>query len=152
MHTFVLMGQGGRLSSFGMISLHSRIPGSSSIHSWNDPRVLKLIKDYPGKIAVVGYSLGANQLGWISDHCGKEIELGVAYDPSRYSPLVKNGYQRAPKFKKLLCYYNEGAMFFGGSYYKGSNVELVKVNNFHLGIQFMEDLHKKTLEAIKEVE
>ncbi len=151
MHTFVLMGQGGRLTSQGIVNLYNRIPGSKSLHAWNDPSVLKEIKKYKDKIAVVGYSLGANQLGWISLYCDKDIDLGVAYDPSRLSPLVKDGYQRAPRFKKLLCYYNAGAFLFGGSYYKGSNVELTHVHNFHLGIQFDGALHAKTLKAIQDL-
>lgn len=149
--TFVLLGQGGYLTSPGMVSLAARLP-NASVHSWDDSSVLHEINQTKAKVAVVGYSLGANQLGWLSASTAKTIELGVAYDPSRLSPLVKliggKYAQTASRFNRLLCFRNVGAWVFGGSTYTGKNVEEITVNNFHLGIQFNEELHAKTIAAV----
>jgi hypothetical protein len=149
------MGQGGRATSPGMVSLAERLEefGKSSVHAWDDPMVVQLLNAAlrsGGKAAVVGYSLGANQLGYISPLVHYRIDLGIAYDPSRFSPLVKNGVQTAPNFRKLVCYHNVGAWWFGGSRYEGPNVKTVKVNAFHLAVQFDEALHLRTIEEIKQ--
>lgn len=148
--TFVLLGQGGRMTSPGMVSLAQRL--GASVNSWNDGDVLSAINQTKGKIAVIGYSLGANQLGWISKYVTRKIDLGVAYDPSWMSPLVKyldgKYAQVAPKFNRLICYRNSGAWIWGGSTYTGKNVEEHVVNAFHLGIQFNETLHQKTIAAV----
>ncbi len=146
--TFVLMGQGGRVTSPGMVSLASRLP-NATVHSWDDGDVIPGVNTWPSKVAIVGFSLGANALGHIGAHARREIDLGVAYDPSRLSPLVANGVQSAPQFKRLICFQNVGAWFFGGSGYLGNNVETIKVNTFHLAIQFDESLHARTISAIK---
>lgn len=147
---FVLMGQGGRLTSPGIVSLSSRLGqhGAMTLHSWDDAGVIPAINQTKGTVAVVGYSLGANAIGHIGAHSDRWIDLGVAYDPSRLSPLVNNGVQYAPQFKRVLCYQNVGAWFFGGAGYAGRNVETTKVNTFHLAIQFDEMLHAKTIAAI----
>ena len=150
MRIFVLLGQGGRATSQGMVALAKRLEllGETTIHSWKDNTVIAEINRSKDKLTVVGFSLGASALGYISHYATRDIELGVAYDPSRYSPLVKGGTQEAPRFKRLLCYYNAGAWFWGGARYVGPNVKLIQVNNFHLGIQFNEVLHLTTLGAV----
>lgn len=147
---FVLMGQGGRLTSPGMVSLAGRLKqhGDTTLHSWDDADVIPSINRSTLKIAVVGYSLGANAIGHIGSYAKRQIDLGVAYDPSRLSPLANNGIEYAPNFKRVLCYQNVGAWFFGGAGYAGKNVETVKVSTFHLAIQFDEMLHAKTIAAI----
>ena len=152
---FVLMGQGGHLTSAGMVSFASRLAeyGKTSVHSWNDPAVLPLINKEKGKVVIPGYSLGANQLGWISLHAKRTIDLGIAYDPSWLSPMVERWggkwVQRAPNFKRLIAYRNVGAWVWGGSTYIGRNVEEYEISDFHLGIQSNPDLHKITIEAIR---
>lgn len=152
---FVLMGQGGHLTSAGMAGLAGRLAelGSTSLSAWNDNAVLPAIVKSTGPVAVIGYSLGANQLGWISQHVKRPIDLGVAYDPSWLSPMVERWggkyVQRAPNFKRLIAYRNVGAWVWGGSTYIGKNVEEYEVSDFHLGIQFNEQLHKITIEAVK---
>jgi predicted alpha/beta-fold hydrolase len=158
MHTYVLMGQGGRLTSPGIASLSERIrrevPNTTvSLHTWDDPTVVSKINSLQGiKTSIVGYSLGANQLGFISDHAAAPLSLGIAYDPSRYSPLVNAaGVQTAHNFKRLICYRNTGAWFFGGSRYIGANVEEYNVNTLHFTIQFNSALHDKTITALRDV-
>jgi hypothetical protein len=155
----ILLGQGWRFTSQGMVMLGGRLGENTFIYGWDSPEVIIKILwalSRGHKVVVIGYSLGANQLGFISAHIKDMIDLGVAYDPSRYSPLTfedKYGdhYQTAPNFKRFLCYQNTGAWFFGGSYYVGKNVELTRVFDFHLGIQFNETLHQKTIAAVGEL-
>ena len=131
--------------------------GQVTNHDWNDPGVVPAIgqqsKDDP--IVVIGFSLGANQLGWINDKTGRRIQLGVAYDPSRQSPLVGTSEdgrpytQTATHYDRLLCYYNPGTWIYGGSRYVGSNVETTHIDMPHLSVQFSEALHTRTIAAVR---
>src|SRR5260370_40951260 len=90
---FILSGQGGGWTSLPFeaeLSARLKKYGEVSTHLWRDATVPGLINKTPTrvKIAVAGFSLGANQLGWISGWVKRGIELGVAYDPTKQSPLV----------------------------------------------------------------
>jgi hypothetical protein len=157
-----LLGQGRELTSPGFVMFINslRALGVVSKHSWDAPIVNMLREKSQAELdrtIVVGYSLGANQLGFISKHMGdKKIALGIAYDPSWRSPLVArapNGayIQLAPNFKRLMVYRNTGAWFWGGSTYAGPNVEETRVSNFHLGIQFDQSLHDRSRIAIMDI-
>ncbi len=144
--------------SFGMSQLADRLRsyGHTTYHDWNDQSVISAVNAWSAqdKVAIVGFSLGANELGWMDKHFSRDVDLGVAYDPSRQSPLVvpfSNGeyVQRADKYKRFLCYYNPGTWFYGGSRYLGHQVETTKINMPHLMVQFDEGLHQKTLAAVK---
>jgi len=154
---FVLSGWFGRMFSPGMYALAGRLKpfGDVSFHDWDDTQVIPMIVREPSKIAVIGFSLGANQLSWISDHVHHSISLGVAYDPSRQSPLVvkvQDAYiQRAPQFDRLLCYHNTGTWFYGGARYVGQNVETHEINLAHLQVQFAEGLHQITIAAVEKL-
>ena len=132
--------------------------GPTTFHDWNDTSVIPLIHNVrETKTAVIGFSLGANQLGWIDSHILRDIDLGVAYDPSRQSPLVTpmtdgSYIQRAPHFRRLLCYHNPGTWFYGGSRYVGSHVETIHIDTAHLAVQFSEELHGRTIAAVKALE
>ncbi len=159
---FVLSGWFGRGLSPGMAALAKQLEpyGETTFHPWDDPNVvmgMDTISDSI-KVAIIGYSLGANQLGWIDHHTSRKIDLGVAYDPSKQSPLVTRmlvGFkqvefiQRAPHFKRILCYYHPNAWFYGGSRYIGTNVETTTINMPHLAVQFSQELHAKTIEAVQ---
>jgi hypothetical protein len=82
--TFVLLGQGGTLTSRGMLTVANEASkyGPVSVHSWYDVNVIPAINRETGRVAVFGYSLGANQLGWIGQHVTRKVDLGVAYDPA----------------------------------------------------------------------
>ncbi len=96
---YVIMGQGGSLTSGGMRSLAARIaqiPGMRvSVHKWKYPGVIvNDIKRLPGaeQVILIGYSLGANATTWISNALPRrEIALAVAYDPSIYSYIQSAG-------------------------------------------------------------
>lgn len=129
---FVLYGQGGVATSFGMNTLADRLKqfGEVSTHNWNDVSVIPAINKHEGKVAVYGYSLGANQLGWIDTWAKRQIDLGVAYDPSKQSPLVRYDSQKGEwvqyvhHYDRFICYYHPGAWLFGGSTFAGNNVEV----------------------------
>jgi hypothetical protein len=151
--TFVLLGQGGTFTSHGMLTLASEASkyGPVSVHSWYDVNVISAINRETGRVAVVGYSLGANQLGWIGQHITRKVDLGVAYDPSRQSPLARGGVEQIPNFDRVICYYNPGTWFFGGAKLVGPNVELVPIISTHLGLQFRSDLHDLTIAAVSKL-
>lgn len=155
MRIFILHGQ-GYIFSLGFNSLAAQLKAKGhqvSQHSWDAPILSTLWSHttFPtlDSVAIIGHSLGANQLGYISDHLGRSICLGIAYDPSRLSPLVHDGVQRAPNFKSLVVYSNPSAWIYGGSTFVGPNVVDLKVNALHLGITYDQSLHQRTIKVIE---
>ena len=156
---FVLSGWFGQAFSPGMASLSDQLKryGTTSYHDWNDINVLHQINHTDNTkhaLAVIGFSLGANQLGWIDQFANRRIELGVAYDPSKQSPLVHRSgneyFQTVHNYDRLICYYHPGAWVYGGSRYDGSHVETVLYNNTpHLLLQFASDLHARTIREVE---
>lgn len=157
---YVLSGQFGRGPiSMGMGALAERLRpyGDVTYRLWRDLTVVDEINNLStdNKVAVIGYSLGANQLGWLDTHVKRRrINLGVAYDPSKQSPLV----QRTPQgeyvqvvsiYDKLICYYHPKAWIFGGSKYEGPNTRNIVVTDLHLGMQFNNNLHEMTIEEVR---
>ena len=57
--------------------------------------------------------------------------------------------QEATRYDRLLCYYNPGTWIYGGSRYVGPNVETIHIDMPHLSVQFSEELHAKTIAAVK---
>lgn len=155
---FILMGQGGWLTSSGMnlTATALRPHGEVTIHSWNDPGVLpdiQLNATLGRTIVVIGYSLGANQLGWLSKYVKRDMALGIAIDPSKQSPIVERHesgdyVQYAPRFRRLVCFYHPQAWIFGGSRYEGDNVENIPVSGTHLGFQFDPNIRSTILKEV----
>jgi hypothetical protein len=157
---FILSGQGGKWTSLPFeleLTRRLRQYGETTVHLWKDNSVISKINQLPlpVKIAVVGFSLGANQIGWISQHIANhKADLAVAYDPSKQSPLVgwsdqKMCYaQAAPNFDKVICYYRPYALYFGGSRYIGSNVKEYPVRTLHWLVQWASRLHEITERAV----
>lgn len=161
MRIFVHSGWFGRGPlSAGMAALAERLKpfGETTYHAWNDQTVIAEINSLPAanKIVVIGFSLGANELGWIDSHTQRRINLGVAYDPSKQSPLCQRNekgeyVQEVTHYDRLLCYYHPNAWIYGGSKYVGKGVETVEINLPHLAVQFSEDLHRRTIGAVREL-
>ncbi len=153
---FVLSGWFGRALSPGMAFLAAALHryGEVTVHGWRDPTIIGQINRHKGKVAVIGFSLGANQLGWYNDHVERRIELGVAYDPSKQSPLVtrtkEGGFvQHVEIYDRLVCYCHPKAWVYGGSWFEGPGVDIVYVNEPHLLMQFDIGLHKRTVEEVR---
>jgi hypothetical protein len=150
---YLLLGQGGLSTSSGMLALQTQLGGYGlvSVHDWNDVNVIPAINRETGRVAVVGYSLGANQLGWIGQHVTRNVDLGVAYDPSRQSPLTRGGVEQIANFDRVICYYNPGTWFYGGAKLVGPNVEIVPISSTHWGVQFRSDLHNLTIAEVSKL-
>lgn len=151
--SFILLGQYG--VGRGMLALQDPLSnlGRVTSHQWYDNSVISEINRTSIRVAVIGFSLGANQLGFISQNVIRKIELGVAYDPSRQSPLTRiaggSYVETAPKFNRLICFYNPGTWFYGGAVYVGSNVQTVQISSTHFGVPNMPELHNTTYAAVK---
>ncbi len=149
---YVIMGQGGSLTSGGMRSLAGRIvqiPGMRvSVHKWKYPNVIVHdISRLPAreKVILVGYSLGANATTWISNGVRRPIDLAVAYDPSVYSYILP-----APRnVKRFMLYHNNGRSKLGHARIPGA--ETVEINEGHLAVDYDQRLHARTLAAIRAV-
>jgi hypothetical protein len=154
---YVLYGQYGWTTSSGMYYLAQSLAryGEVSVHHWDDRTIVQDAKRQSGKIVIIGYSLGANSTVAIANKLPR-VDLIVAYDPSRLSPLAHetNGeftQHVKPSVRRAICFYNPYAWYFGGARLEGSQVELFAIDNFHLTVAVDRRLHDITEEAVKQV-
>ena len=154
---YVLYGQYGWTTSSGMYYLAQGLAryGEVSVHHWDDRTIVQDAKRHSGKIVIIGYSLGANSTVAIANKLPR-VDLIVAYDPSRLSPLAHetNGeftQHVKPSVRRAICFYNPYAWYFGGARLEGSQVELFAIDNFHLTVAVDQRLHDITEEAVKQV-
>jgi hypothetical protein len=156
MRVFIIYGQGGIITSYGMYLLANRIrmqwPSSIvTTHYWDDPTsIQETIRPLSRseKVVLIGYSLGANCVTWVSNGIFPvTIDLAVCYDPSVLSIVMQ------PKLnvKKLLLYHNTDIEPEGHAVFIGNQVETTKISTFHLAICYSEILHQKTLAAIAQI-
>jgi hypothetical protein len=151
---FVIYGQGGILTSFGMSLLAGRIAKAwpnavVTTHAWKTsiveiaPAIKALPADDP--VILLGYSLGANAVDWIAAAVpSRSIALSVAYDPSVLSIVTQPG----ANVKRLLLYHNNDWEPEGHAVFTGPQVETTQIDMPHLAICYSETLHQKTLAAI----
>jgi hypothetical protein len=123
---YVIYGQGGYLTSGGMAALAQKIAAAGAVvttHRWIDwQQVRNEINGQTGKVAIVGYSLGANAATWIvSGVIGmsgikRRADLVILYDPtarSYVSPIGKN-------VGKALFYHGRVSFLWGGALVPGA--------------------------------
>ena len=153
MRVYVIYGQGGVFTSYGMYQLAQRISGlypaaKVTTHDWYNPNTIAAdIRTLPfsERVVVIGYSLGANCVTWVGGLVPrKKIDLAVCYDPSVLS-IVK---QPTPNIARLLLYHNTDWEPEGHAIFTGPQVERTEISIFHLAVCYNETLHQKTLAAI----
>ncbi len=152
---YVVYGQGGAITSGGMVSFASTLRKYKHLnvttHTWKNPGVIvnsinRMPADTP--IVIIGYSLGANDTTWITGNVPhRRIALVVAYDPSIYGYI----YPRTPNIDRFLLYHNQGSFGFGHAIIPGLGIERYDVNTSHLLVDYNSALHARTLEAVKKV-
>lgn len=151
---YVIYGQGGWWTSIGMSRLASRIAkqwGSATVttHYWNSAiqEIVPDIAKYNSSPRIlIGYSLGANAVDWVAQRApNSRIDLGVCYDPSVLSLVTQPG----DNIKRLLLYHNSDWEPEGHAVLVGKQVERTEVSMWHLSVCYSEELHQKTLGAIK---
>lgn len=152
-HAIVLSGQYGWTLSAGMLTLANRLRKLDGVavytFVWNDSNQLRTINSVPNsdRIAVVGFSLGAVQLQWLSQNANRQMALGVALDPSRQSPQCRydSNLRRyvlsAPHFNRIICYDNPSTWYFGGAMYVGPNATNIQINMYHLAVASDPNIH-----------
>jgi pimeloyl-ACP methyl ester carboxylesterase len=157
MRIYVLYGQYGWATSSGMYYLAQSLAqyGEVSIHEWDDRTVVPQARRHSGKVVVIGFSLGANTAVAIANKL-PHVDLLIAYDPSRLSPLVDVAggaftQHVAPTVRRAICFYNPYAWYFGGARLEGSQVELVPIINYHLAVAADQRLHEITEDAVRKV-
>ncbi len=129
---YVIYGQGGFITSIGMSMLASRIaklyPNSKvTEHSWKYPTQIAddiKVQSLSTKIMLIGYSLGANSVTWVSNSVGRTIDLAVCYDPSVLS-IVKDPNSNV---KRLLLYHNQDFEPLGHAIMTGPQVERTDIS------------------------
>lgn len=154
MDIHVFLGQGGHLFSPGFAAfadrLKSEFPDARvkvwGPHDWQ--QVAYEIAIAQGPFILLSYSLGGNAITWASRNIGKDIDLAVLYDPTMNGPM----YPLGKNFKRVLSYHNTLPDLFGKAVATGENVEVTEVSIPHIFIQSSEELHQKTIQAIREVQ
>jgi dienelactone hydrolase len=150
---YVMYGQGGIVTSPGMLDLAGRLRklgNTVTTHNWDDyNRIAADIRKLPATtpVVLVGFSLGAGSTTRVAMGVKRRIALAVAYDPSvwdRIPPAGKN-------IQRLLLYRNGGPDLWGHARIIGKQVETTEVYSFHLAVQFDERLHRKTIEAVRRI-
>jgi pimeloyl-ACP methyl ester carboxylesterase len=129
--------------------------GEVSIHEWDDRTVVPEARRHSGKLVIVGFSLGANTAVAIANKL-PHVDLLVAYDPSRLSPLVHAAdgaftQPVTPTVRRAICFYNPYAWYFGGARLEGSQVEIIPIINYHLAVAVDQRLHEITEDAVRKL-
>jgi len=157
MRIYILYGQYWWATSSGMYYLAQSLARHAevSVHEWDDRTVVPEARRHSGKVVIIGFSLGANTAVAIANKL-PHVDLVVAYDPSRLSPLVHaaNGeftQHVAATVRRAICFYNPYAWYFGGARLEGSQVELIPIINYHLAVAVDQRLHEITEEAVRKL-
>ena len=153
----VVYGFGGRLvGSSGLMDFCDHLTDMGFIVSddilWNRPEAIAEDLDrcsFSRKV-VIGFSMGANCLTWISNIVEKPIHLGVAYDPSFVLPFMKPLDEVSNKIEKCLHYRGSGFPV-GGAMIYGPTVETVNAGRWHFGMDYDQGLHQKTMLEISRI-
>jgi pimeloyl-ACP methyl ester carboxylesterase len=153
-----LWGWDGVISSIGMMSLGSTlnaIPGvTCENYLWTDyenaKAAIRTIKPF-NKIVIIGYSGGGSRATWLVNEIPIiNVDLMVLYDPSpswQMKPINWN-------VKRAICFHNTNPAMFGlgGGVLVGKPVTTINISEQHLGVQFDQTLHSRTIAAIKELQ
>jgi pimeloyl-ACP methyl ester carboxylesterase len=151
---YVMYGQGGVLTSPGMLQLAGRLRklgNTVTTHNWDEyNRIAADIRKMPAStpVVLIGFSLGAGSTTRVALGVPKRrIALAVAYDPSIWDRIPAAG----KNIQRLLLYRNGGPDLWGHATITGKQVETTDVYSMHLAVQFDERLHAKTINAVKRV-
>lgn len=154
--SYVLYGQFNVAGTLPSLAQRLRQFGRCTTHSWNDNSVLSDLKTQKDKVALIGYSLGANALPWIAENVHRTVDLIVGYDPSRLSPLARWDSTHSEyvevvpaNVQKAICFYNPTSWYYGGARYVGKNIITVPITAFHLLVATDSSLHERTFQAVK---
>lgn len=152
MRGFVLSGQYGIAGYLPQLCQQLNEFGMFTMHAWSDPNVYyeaqHITKD---DIALIGYSLGANQAPEWARRLNKPVKLVIAIDPSRQSPLTAAGVQICPSnVERAVCFYNPGVWYYGGARLVGDKVTTIQINKYHLAVPMDGVILKQVYEWVKE--
>lgn len=157
MRGYILSGQYGIFGTLPQLAERLEKFGLFTLHNWQDADVFRsaAVASEKGRVVLIGYSLGANEVAYIASRVGQhKIKLLVAYDPSRLSPLASNGEQVCPSnVERAICYYNPYAWPYGGCRLIGEQVNEIRINAWflgHLTVASRSDLHEMTYDAVVE--
>lgn len=156
-----MYGQGGIVLSGGFYLFSERLKNDLEGYDvkrfapgeWRSVAADIVTRPHDEKIAILGYSLGANAAAWVAHECApRQIELIVAYDPTVNGPPLAS-YPLGSHVKRALSYKQTGwfftSLFAGRAVLVGPQVEVTEVFQDHLYVQFSERLHQKTIEALE---
>jgi len=156
---WVIYGQGGKGPlSYGFIKFADRLRAMGySVHDeylWKYPYAIAKVLDASGyqKKAVLGYSMGANCITWISNIIKKPIDLAVAYDPSIGIPLIPAKIEPVSDKIQRCIHYRGMVGYPGMAKLEGPTVETIPTYTPHLGICYSEHLHRITLGVLADLE
>jgi len=161
MRVYCIYGQGGIILSGGFYLFSERL--KNDFEGYDVKRFAPgdwqfivddiEIRPRDEKIALIGYSLGANTTAWIAREITRTIDLIVAYDPTINGPPLAS-YPLGPHVKRAISYRQTGwlvtSLFFGRGVLVGPQVEVVNIVQDHVYVQFSQRLHRKTIKALEQ--
>lgn len=156
---WVIYGWGGKgPASGGFIKFADRLRamgyGVHDQYLWKYPHAIAKMLDASGyqKKVVLGYSMGANCISWLSNIVKKPIDLAVAYDPSIGFPFMPAKIEPVSDKIKRCIHYKGLVGYPGMATLEGPTVEAIPTYTPHLAICYSEFLHRITLGAIADLE
>lgn len=154
---YVLYGQGGWLTSFGMSDvarfIQMRFGGMAEVteHQWSQQReIAASIATLPDatKVILIGHSLGANGCAAIANGVRRGINLIVAYDPSWLSAQTRAIPDRVAR---CILYRGSGFSLLGHAQFTGKHVETINVADIHELMPLDKHLLGLTIKAVDKV-
>lgn len=155
---FVLLGQGGAATSYGMYGLARQLRALSrdivcTVHGWDDLQaVIRMLPTEPTRVVMIGFSLGANSCTQIAAMVDRKIALLVAYDASALQTGLNGGGIKpiGPNVARTLCYRSTNLLMpFGHGQLYGHGVETTLTSDLHVTVCYDAALHAQTVDAVK---
>jgi hypothetical protein len=156
---YVLLGQGGAITSYGMYGLANQLRAISgvvcTIHSWTDRQeVINELRQSRGKDVLIGFSLGANSVTQIAEILkSHRIDLLVAYDASVLQTEAGGIRPIGKNVDRTLCYRSTNPFLaWGHGQLVGHNVTTYETADNHLAVCYDGGLHALTIQAVKDID
>jgi hypothetical protein len=131
-----MWGVKGRLDEYASKLLKY---GPVTTHYSTDNSPIGIANNQSLPVVLWGFSLGANQTDYVAGFIRNDLPIiaVVAMDPSRQSPLCRGGqHVVSSRVEAALCFWNPGALVYGGCRFLGKHVTERRINKFHLAVPY----------------
>lgn len=106
------------------------------------------------KIVLIGYSGGGMMCPFFVRMATRRIALAIGYDPSPKGQIK----EFTGNLDRGICYYNDHPMFLGlggglftAQVHGAPSIDIVRISQSHLMVQFNQTLHARTIAEVKKL-